>query len=354
MGGARLFSAVNTKVRHYAARMLDHGDYREFMALPAVRDQVEYLKGREIYGEALAKLPEGSSMQYIELLLRKSYLQRLHTMTLYFSGGYREFFQTLRLQYEIEDLKVCLRGVERKESLGDLVRKSYLDTEHRSFDFDRVSRSRDRNSFVRGLEGTIYYGILEKYRREDSRRIIFYVEMELDRLYFSLLERAAAKLRRADREVVRKSLGRNEDLLNVEWIYRGRKFYDLLPEELVNFVLLSGTLFGLKELKKMCYMTSEDFMEYVLHTEYGFLFESPDDVDLYFQRRVERYQLRQFLRAMQAAEMNIAMVIAHLHLLEYEIRDIVAMMELKKYNFDLSEAEHYLIRHGGGTDSHGS
>jgi V/A-type H+-transporting ATPase subunit C len=145
-------------------------------------------------------------------------------------------------------------------------------------------------------------------------------------------------------------LGRNVDLLNIEWIYRGIKFYNLIPEELINFVLSNGYEFEYKDLKKMCYSNIEELKKIVLKTQYDFLFDTEKDVDLYMERRMQRYLQYKFLDAFKKAKLDIHLSMAYFHLLEYEIRDIISILEAKKYGLTMEETKDYLVMKVEGSD----
>jgi len=48
--------------------------------------------------------------------------------------------------------------------------------------------------------------------------------------------------------------------------------------------------------------------------------------------------------------MNILITIAYFHLLEFEIRDIISMLEAKRYGFTLEDTINYLVKKVEGSD----
>ena len=177
------------------------------------------------------------------------------------------------------------------------------------------------------------------------------MEMNLDRLYYRMLKEDAEKLDDDDRKIFEEVLGKNVDLLNIEWIYRGIKYYNLLPEELINYTLLGGYEFNYKDIKELCYLRDvEKFVEAILNTKYSFLFDTKGDVDLFMERRIERYMYFEFLKYLKMGKMDITVSAAYIHLLEYEVRDLISTIEAVRYRLDFEEARKYLIRRVEGRD----
>ncbi len=350
MSNERRFAAINTKIRVLRAKSLDRKDYINLMEKKNVEEQIAYLKENTVYGEELSKIEDLNNIQQVEIGLERRLISEFKKIIKYFTDDYRKLFRTLMLRYEIEDLKLYLRALERKEDLNKIEPLSLLKEKYYSFDSEKLRSSSNLEEFIENLKGTIYYNALNSYKKEEHTKIIFYMEMNLDRLYFNSLKAQSKNLKKEDRIIFEKILGTNEDLLNIEWIYRGIKFYNLLPEELINFTLPNGYKFNYKKLKKMCYSSEEQLKEIVLETQYNFLFDTEKDVDLYMERRIERYLHYRFLNAFKNGNLDVTLPIAYIHLLEYEIRDIISILEAKKYGLTLQETKDYLVRKVEGSD----
>lgn len=342
------FPAINTKTRVLKSRLLKDQDYINLMQMENVEEQVNYLKNNTVYGEVLEDIDDFNwDIQQIEIHLKRYLIYQMEKIIKYFTREYKEFYQTLLLRYEIEDLKQYLRALERKEEVPKVACFFF---KHSTFDCNKLSKITNIGEFIDGLKGTIYYDILAPYKEEEDPRTTFYMEMNLDRLYFNRLKAKSEKLNKADRKVFEQILGENVDLLNIEWIYRGIKFYNLLPEELINYVLPHGLEFKYKDLKKMCYSDIDTLKEIVLNSKYSFLFDTKKDVELFMERRIERYLYFKFKKLFRKGHMNILITIAFFHLLEFEIRDIISMLEAKRYGFTLEDTINYLVKNVEGSD----
>ncbi|MDR7857392.1 V-type ATPase subunit [Tissierella sp.] len=350
MSGERRFAAINTKIRVLRTKVLEKKDYIILMEKENVEAQIAYLREKTAYQEELSRIEKSDNIQQVEIELKRHLIAESEKIIKYFTDSYRSFFRSLMLRHEIEDLKLFLRMLERKENTDKIQNLSLLKGKYYSFDIKAIKSSSSLEEFIENLRGTIYYDVLNPYKNEEHSKIIFYMEMNLDRLYFSLLKSKSQSLKKEDRIIFEKILGTNVDLLNIEWIYRGIKFYNLLPEELINFALPNGHEFEYKDIKKMCYSNVEELKEIVLKTQYDFLFDTEKDVDLYMERRMQRYLHYKFLDAFKKAKLDIHLSMAYIHLLEYEIRDIISILEAKKYGLTMEETKDYLVMKVEGSD----
>lgn len=350
MSNIRQFSALNTKLRVMRRDFLDDNDYISLMKRKSVEEQLEYLKNNTVYNFELSKIENFEKIESIELELHHHLVNVYEKIIRYLNDDYKLLFKTLMLRYEIEDLKLYLRAMEKGEDISKVKNLRIIKDKYYSFNLEKIKSSKNLDEFIENLRDTIYYDALNPYKKEKHAKLIFYMEMNLDILYFKLLKSHSKLLKDKDRKIFDEILGRNEDLLNIEWIYRGIKFYSLLPEELLNFTLPDGYEFNYKDLKKMSYYDLEDLKSFILKTPYKFLFDSEKDIDLYMERRVQRYLYFKFLNYIKKAKLDIGLSLSFIHLLEYEIRDIISMLEAKKYGLSLEETKDYLVRKVKGSD----
>lgn len=337
----RNFSAINTKTRVLKSRLLNYEDYISLMQMEGVKEQVLYLKNNTVYEKVLEDIDDLEDIQSVEIKLKRYLITQIKKVIKYFSDDYKELYKVLLLRYEIEDLKLYLRSVVRNDIPP---RVACFFTENSTFNSNKLKNSINIRELIENLKGTIYYDVLNPYKDEEDSKIIFYMEMNLDRLYFNELSLKINKLSSDDKKALLKTLGENVDLLNIEWIYRGIKFYNLLPEELINFTLPHGLELKYKDIKKMCYSNEDELKDIVLNTRYSFLFDTEKDIDLYMERRIERYLYYKFKRVFKKGSPDVLITIAYIHILEYEIRDIISILEAKRYGLTLSETVDYLVK----------
>ncbi len=348
MASIKKYAGVNTKTRVLKSRLLKKADYLRLLELDTLEDQVKYLKQETSYANALKDDIKLNDVESIELALKIYLLIQYKKLSKYFTNGYAKLYRILLSRFEIEDLKQIFREV----AVGGKISKDkfYFDEHHLNLDYNKLCKSQNTDELINNLKGTVYYDALKNYVAEDKSKLIFYVEMTMDKLYFNLLYNQCDDLSKEDKDIFKDIIGAYIDLLNVEWIYRGLKFYDLLPEELFNYSLLNGNEFDLKEIKEMCYSTIEELKTYILRTKYKFLFDEEKDIDLYMELNIVKYFYSLYKNAFKRGKFDILITISYLHLLEYEIKDIIAIMESKRYGVSVEDTTKYLIMNIKGSE----
>lgn len=80
------------------------------------------------------------------------------------------------------------------------------------------------------------------------------------------------------------------------------------------------------------------------YSEYAFLFNHSKTLDLYMERRRERFMYYAYLKLFNGTEAGLGKVVAFIRLIEYEIEDITSIIESKRYRMSALETEKFLIR----------
>ena len=346
MGNISQFAAVNAKARAMKGKMLKDEDFIQLLRKKSVSEVANYLKNHENYKEILKDIDTSEMHRNeLEILLKKNFILNYRKLIYYFTDEYKTFFKYLFIRYESENLKLYIRALARGEDLGHIKKDILFCENYGDIDYNLLANSKTIEEFVNKLKGTIYYEILKPFAKEKGKKQIFYMEMNLDKMYFRRLYEQASKLSKKDEDIVKESLGANVDLLNLEWIYRGLKYYKLSPEELINYTLPYGYKLNYKDIKELCYSKEDKELEQnMIDTRYGFLFDNESTVDLFMERRIQRYLYFRFLDYYKKSKMDIMQTLTYLHLLEYEIRDIISITEAIRYDFDYNEIKKYLIR----------
>ncbi|SHH79040.1 V-type ATPase subunit [Sporanaerobacter acetigenes] len=351
MGNERRFAAINTKIRALSRNLLTDEDFINLFRCKSIEEIASYLKEHTNYKMILEDVNiKNIHRRELEQLIKKYMIFQYEKLFHYFTGEYKRLFKVIFMRYDIEDLKIYLRVISRGEDIENIVDHTAYPVKHGTLDYKKLSNSKNIEEFVENLNDTPYYQILKPYLNEENRRLLFYMEMNLDRLYFEIIKKQGLKLDEEDLKLFQDFLGKNIDLLNLEWIYRGIKYYQLVPEELINYTIEGGHEYNYSDIKEYCYSEEDEFVEKVLNSKYNFLFDTEQDVDLFMERRIERYIYFQFIELYRKGKMNITVSMAYIHLLEYEIRDLYSTIEAIRYGLNLDEGKKYLVRKIEGSD----
>ncbi|MEW9123662.1 MAG: V-type ATPase subunit [Thermotaleaceae bacterium] len=343
MGNIRRFAAINTKIKGMERRLLQRDDYLNMLHKKSVAEIGAYLKERTDYAVVLKGVQtEHIRRDMLEQLIQNYVDYQFEKLFHYFIDEYRKFIKFLYQRYEIENLKLYLRALTRGENLAAL----YQTVEKpASLPYEKMAQAQNMEELVNYLRQSPYYLVLSPLLQEEEDKRLFHMEMHLDIQYFCRLQEQSVKLGKEDRRLLEEILGVQVDLLNLQWIYRGIRFYGLSPEELFNYMLPGGQNYGFRKIKELCYAKDErDFIQRLGESPYDFLFDNQQTQDIFMERRIARYFYFLFQKYKKHEKMNMGEAMIYIHLLEYQRRDIISMIEAIRYGLEEDEVKRYLIR----------
>lgn len=340
------FAAINTKVRALEGKLLSDEDYMNLLSQKTVSGIAGYLKHNTFYSSNLQDIDENAiHRRELENILKNSLISNLENISYYFHDNYKRFYRVLFIRYEIEDLKSILRKIKIHENNSGL-RNSYVFLgRYSKVNMDELLSSKDYSEFITKLRGTVYYEYLRPLNEMSGDIDMFNISMVLDLAYFDMFYKNLKLINKPDRAVMELIQGSKADLLNIQWIYRGLKFYNLSTEELFNYTISNGREFSRTDIKGLCYSGSlDEFQKKILNTRYSFLFDQENTKDVFMERRTLRYQYFNLKRLKTRGGMNIGQTMVYSLLREYEIRDIISIIESIRYEMPVEEAKKFMIR----------
>lgn len=340
MSRVRTHGAANSKTMVIMGRMLKEEDFKKLTKSENIEDFEIYLSRNTYYSSTFNdKEIENRNTEY---LIKRNMYKNYEKLYHYYIDEYRMFFKALMMRYEVKNLKLMLRAIARNEDIKDIEERLVYSEMFSSIDYAYLIESKNIEEFVDGLKSTKYYKALINYVNENQSKILFYMEMILDRLYFNHLHESITALEKNDRKLALELYGINVDLLNIQWIYRGRKYFGISSEELFNFTLNNGRKYNYKVLKDLCYMDLDKFKSFVEETEYKSMFQGEEYL---MERAMERYLFENLEVYLKKGKMSIAIPIVMMFKTEYEMRDLITVLEGIRYKVD--NIEDFLVRNLG-------
>lgn len=339
-------ACISTKALAMRARKIKDSDYLELIKANDLKEVFLYLRDYTYYGDFLRKMdPENLHRTEIEAHLNDLKVRETEKLMHYLSGEEKSFFQVLLVRMEVESLRILIRGIARNDDLESLKELMVYSEKYTKVPFGRLFRARDWDEFKKMLVDTDYYRILEIYKDIKGAQDLVMVEKNLDRYYYDLLKNRLIKLdKKSNRDLIDLER-RNFDLLNLIWIYRGKKFYSLSREELIAYSLRGGLELNEKRLLNLVKAKNlVEIKEQLTNSAYAFLFNHTKTIDLFMERRRERYLYYQYLDLFGKSDSGLGRVFGYVRLLDFEIEDITSIIESKRYRMGPEETKKYLIR----------
>ncbi|HHY81756.1 MAG TPA: V-type ATPase subunit [Clostridiales bacterium] len=340
------YAAVNTKIRALEGQFLSREDCLALLEKDSVQGIVQYLRQthyRDAFeGMDAANLHRGQ----IEVCLKRYAVDKLVRLKHYFRGTHARFLKVLFMRYEIEDLKLLIRAIETDPGYIYTSNPFVYIGRYGDLDYDKLIASKSFVELVDNLRASPYYSSLVPFAESGKQSNHFLVEMALDLFYINMFISHLELLTEGERQKIQDIYGMKADLLNIQWIYRGKKFYNLSPEVLLNYSINFGKRLNKAFIKDLCYSASVNEIEDKLKDGvYGFLFDHEKTKDIFMERRIFRYLYYRLRDYKGKSSMDMVQTIVFFDLLEFEIRDIITIIEnIRYHNEDLEQIKRCLIR----------
>ncbi|MFA9378145.1 MAG: V-type ATPase subunit [Lachnotalea sp.] len=345
------FSAIATKIRAMQSKLLTENDYRELAALGSVSEAVVFLKKQPAYANLFSAVDETRLHRgQVERILHLSLYTDFNKLYRFSNMEQRKFLNLYFMRYENSILKTCMRSVlnGNKDIPNKDIVKDFFE-HYSSIDMDKLFVAHTIEEFVACLKGTNYYKPLSKLL-DLSKPTLFDYEMTLDLFYFSNLWNLTKKLLKGDvLHSILACYGSKIDMLNIQWIYRSKKYYSLSPADI--YALLIPVSYRLKKQNLMQLVESPSIEEFniVLSTTYyaklnakffSAEVSSGETLEDLYTKLLDKI----YFSSGRKNPYSVACINTYLYRKGHEVERLTTALECIRYGLDTSDTLHYLIK----------
>ena len=346
MGNLMTYSGIATKIRAMQAKLLTDEDFHNIAYLGSVNAVIEYLKEKPAYAEFINQMDVS--------LYHRGNVEKMFAQSLYndyskifrFAGmKQKKFLKIYKKRYEINLINYCLRIVFNHYDVPfDLEYKKAFFDKYSDISIDKLITSKNVEELVENLKDTEYYEPLRKIK-ESGAATLFDYDLALDLYYFSTLWKKDKKiLDGKGKELFEKDLGTKIDLLNIQWMYRAKKYYHMLPPDIYSLTIPVHYKIKLAEFKKLVEApTIEEFGKIIDETHYAKKYHFEDGKTL--EKMNKDILTRLYLMDRRKNPYSLAVINTYLFLKEEEIDKLTTALECIRYGLTGAETLAYI----GGT-----
>jgi vacuolar-type H+-ATPase subunit C/Vma6 len=319
--------------------------YAELLSRPAWESLIEATD----YEAMLSLLNETIYAPYIQLQQqaltprRLVYQIRWHLADVYakliriMSDPGASLLEVLWHHYEVDNIKVALRGIDRGATWQQVLHLLYPMKKYIRADTGDLEQMVSAGDVVRAIEvlrGTDYYRILShaipRYQAENS---LFPVEVALDLGYRRMLWDRIYDLKGTDRKMALETVGTVLDTDNLLWAIRYRLYHRLSPAEIINYTLPMGYEVHDNDIQAIARGADIADVVFRLYPQLrpkleGVDFDSGEGLEKLEQAFLEML-LERCHRMFVGSPFHIGLPLAYVWLNEYEIRDLTVVIEAK-------------------------
>ncbi len=345
MAGLASYAFLNARLRTKLSKLLSAEKYEQLTRAADVEGAYHVLRETG-YTDIFRDMASAADVARAEAALVDHLIQVHREVAAHCKGEVRRFIEELMRKYEVENLKAVLRAWNTKEEVRFVYRAQICN----EIPVDSMLKAATIEEIIVLLGETPYRkplaGGREKYKETGS---LFYLEVALDRELYAATLRAIEELSMADRRIAAKLIGIEIDILNINWIVRFKRYYNLGLAEITNLMMPGGVHIR-EELVREVYPGRDQasLMSALLGGISGAAVQR-----IGTEREVEALnQLEAFLREMYARQLRKALggypftigtAIAYLRLKRIEVSNIITLLNAKALKLPTEEIERNLV-----------
>lgn len=339
--GASGYAAISAKVRAMYAELLTPQDMTRLSESPDLPALVSALKSTS-YGKYLAGLRESDpSARRVILQIRQRLADSYSSVVQQAPEQSRSLIRQLYRYFEVGNLKAVLRSIQSVSSWRPDNASTWDRVNEVLFPLGAFSaipaqamvESGSIASAVDLLDGTPYESTMSfAMKRFSAEQNLFPLEVALDLDYWRRLWSEVRNLKGRDRDMAGRLIGSLLDLNNLMWVIRYKVYHNLSEEELINYTLPFG--YRVRDEDVRAIAAGADIAAIVSR-----IYPNIPDVDALVERpqaglpRLEHLLKRQVMHQCVSAfigyPFHIGLPLAYLLLSDFEIQDLVVLIEAK-------------------------
>lgn len=344
MNSYMAFDAVNTKIVTKKSRILNEDKLDKILKCNTVAQITEYLK--ENYD--LKSLIENAKISDIhrhdlETILKRYEVSEIENILHYFSGPYKDFLKVFLMKSEISDLVLILGRIVKGEDMTDIDNRFTHSAQYSKQQYNKLKASGNVAQFIEKLKYTPYYNYIKTIDDNDIVRREFHIDMKMQALFFKTLLDRAEKLGMHDRQLAKEMIGLKIDVLNIQWLYRAKKYYRISPEEMFTYSLQGGEKTSFERLKRLCYTES---MEEFRRLSQKYLKVDIFDIenDFVTSRNIDNYMYGLIKDRRFQERGTIGPILSFVFILETAIKNLTTITEGVRYSLPEDFLKQFLTK----------
>lgn len=264
------YSGLVTKIKAMSSHLITPKEYEEISFFTSVTEVVAFLKKHPAYQEIFRSIDEATLHRgEVELRLENTIQEHFSKIYRFSNMEQRRFMDIYFRRYEIALLKYLLRSVFDKHTVSrDFSALGSFFSRHSSIDVAKLSAASTIEELIEGLRDSIYHMPLSHVKNA-SASILFDYEMALDLFYFTSLWKTIQKSYKGDNlKILKETLGAKLDMLNIQWIYRSKKYYHMTAADIYSLIIPVHYKLNAETVKQMAEAESAEALIGILKNNY--------------------------------------------------------------------------------------
>jgi V/A-type H+-transporting ATPase subunit C len=345
--GASEYAALNARVRAMYSTLISETELTRLFEVPDFNSLLESLKHTS-YGSYLEKAKDKSLTPRRAAFEIRGYLADAYASIISMAPKEVRALLEQRFRYfEVDNLKAILRGIVAGAS-WDRVRFVLFPMGDSSIlPAQAMMETGNVGAAVELLQGTPYYSTLSfAMKRYNAEQNLFPLEVVLDLNYWRGIWKDVNQLTSDDRNQALRIVGTLIDVNNLMWAIRYRVYHHLSEEEMINYTLPFGYHVQDRDIRAIA--AGADIAQIVKRiypdlANVDALMQDPHKGLPELESQLKRQVKQQCEAAFVGNPFHVGIPLAYLTLSEFEIQDLVVLMEAKSAQMPYEAFRAYLM-----------
>lgn len=340
------YSGIVTKLHAMEARLLTDEDFTQLSAFHTVPEVVKYLKDHSFYSQILTPLEDQHLHRgSIEKILIRGLYYEYSKIYKFCNMKQRKFLKLFIKHFEIDLIKYCFRSVlnEQSDILELSYKKDFFD-KYSSLSIDKLASAQTVDELIESLKNTEYYIPLCSLKSSTSITLFDY-DLALDQYYFSILWKVRKKLlKKKELEIYTRDFGSQIDLLNLQWVYRAKKYYHMTSAEIYTLLIPIQYKLSTDLIKELVEAPDADALKPLIEkTIYAKYIASANSDESHSAEQIYKNCMYHLLtRDRRKNPYSIASINTYLFLKEEELKRLTTTIECIRYGLTPEETLSYV------------
>ncbi len=371
-------AAATSKARIFRGRLLSPADYLRLLECETVGDIAVTLSRTPAYETYFDRASRPEQMHRGELEGIISTVPMLEEMPFchYLGPERTALLRAWGERFDVDVVKRVLRIITTGVGSREALRRRIASVPITLADGEKLLAARSLRDVLEAIKGWPLEQVLAEPLKQilasNPERIggdtLFRGKMAMDVFFLTRILSRGGCLPGSEGRWVRKLFGTRADLINIYWIYRGRRFFAMSPEEALgmtlpvryklNFETLSAFAFApdvpsMLKLMRACRYGEAFHATGTARPPSGAPEEAVEASEMALEHNLYRFLWRGATGIFASGTSGVHTALAYLTLRELEVKDLFTIIEDVRYHYDKKKAREFLIHPGANAFTSG-
>lgn len=338
-------NAMMIKAKAMFGNRLTANDYQLLLQKKNIGEIASYLKNDTYFSRSLEGINEKAIHRgQLEILIKTDLFKRFSSLMRYEFDDKDDFYRFEIIESEITQILNVVRSFMTQDNTTLISSLPTFISKEISFDLEKLVSSKNFDDLLEVLKSTMYYPIIEKYKKNKLEDIDFIgLEHELKYLSYQEIIRLARKnFKGKELDSINDIILTEIELENFSKIYRLKKFFNASPMQIKPLITPIYQHFSKQSLNDLIESNNaEELLKILLSSKYGnYVKDYKFDRIEQFVKKIN-YEISK--KYMYFSTNSDVVILAYMMVSNVEIQNIIDIIEGARYSVPMEQISRLLV-----------